>query len=179
MNTIWKRYWPEFQGRKDELILGPDNVRQNWFHWACYNPDVKVLQYIAELLQDLPLEEGLDSTDKFEKSVIHYACHYGTKEMVEYLLTNFNLSFDRKDRRNYTIFHYACMNKNVEVIQYLIDSGYLDHFYFTVQFLLKFTRKRDKQEECAKAREYLLSRAEPAGIPQNPGPNNSREGNES
>ena len=107
----------------------------NWYHWACFNPDVQVMQYLIDLLG----EEGINSKDSKGKTVMMYACHYGTKEVVEFVMNRVSYNPSVTDAYMNTMYDYACANKNkMEVIEYLID---LKHDDFDLKALYRYARK--------------------------------------
>ena len=144
LNTIWKAPSVLPQGK---IVY----LQRNWYHWACYNPDLDVLKYVVALLG----KEGLKSMDITRKTVLHYACHYGTKEMVEYLI-NENLPVTAMDNRYWTIYHYACLNKDIKILDFLMSLPIIrNRFSFSVATLFSFACQYGSKDIV----EYFLDNA--------------------
>ena len=86
------------------------------FHRACHNGHIDIVLYLIKQ------ECDLHSTDKHERTPLHFASLNGHLRIVQLLITKFNCESDVKDSQQQTPLHYACKSGKLDVVQYLFDK---------------------------------------------------------
>ncbi len=63
----------------------------------------------------------LERIDKYQNSVLHYACLKGSLDMVKYFIENGKIDPKVINKHGETLLHLACAGGNVEVVKYLCE----------------------------------------------------------
>jgi ankyrin repeat protein len=76
----------------------------------------------AALKSELTTTDKVDSTDKFGKTALMYACYDEDYEKVM-LLVEAGADVNKQDNEGWSSLFYAVVKKNIQITEYLLDNG--------------------------------------------------------
>ena len=109
---------------KELLKRGADvNIENSWNYLkiACENDRLEVLKFLVSKGINL-----LDSLDEHENRPLHIAARHGSKEMIEFLLSNGGVDIYAKNEEMRTAFLEACLFKNFKNMKLIKEKGGAD-----------------------------------------------------
>ncbi|XP_070577178.1 ankyrin repeat and EF-hand domain-containing protein 1-like [Ptychodera flava] len=65
---------------------------------------------------------NVDTRDKYYKTPLMVACHYGNQEMVDFLMEN-GANVNAQDNFKWTPLHHACHAGQIDIVQQLVGKG--------------------------------------------------------
>ena len=77
---------------------------------------------LIDLMLSLKLEIDVSIVDKKNKTLLHWACYYGKKELVTKLI-NFNANLNAQDVDRRSPLYWACYNNKYEVAKVLLQNN--------------------------------------------------------
>ncbi|XP_077998571.1 ankyrin repeat and EF-hand domain-containing protein 1-like [Glandiceps talaboti] len=66
--------------------------------------------------------KNVDTRDKYFKTPLMVACHYGNQEMVEFLVQN-GADVNARDNFKWTSMHHACHAGQMDIVELLVNKG--------------------------------------------------------
>ncbi|KAI6172842.1 DH domain-containing protein [Aphelenchoides besseyi] len=81
---------------------------------------------VAALQQWIQLGYDLDQEDEQRNTVVHYACKYGTVDVLRCLERN-RANFESKNRTGFTPFLVAVAENHVDLAEWLVEQKQVDH----------------------------------------------------
>ena len=95
------------------------------FDWLLLTNDIYKIMVSCDLISFRYLIDNtlnLEAGDEENWRPIHYACRYGSIELVKLLIEK-NVNLEVEDDENLRPIHYACRHGSVEIIKLLIEKN--------------------------------------------------------
>jgi ankyrin repeat protein len=100
-----------------------EEKKNNIFHYAAMNNQCYPIIFFFEKLQNYFKQQLIiDLPNQYGITPLHYACFYGSKEVMD-LLLDLGVNINAKDQDGNTCLHFAVKSKNVRVIKKLLVRG--------------------------------------------------------
>jgi ankyrin repeat protein len=97
--------------------------RNNIFHLAAKANNSYAIIFFYEKLQNYFKEELIiDLPNKYDATPLHYACYYGSKDVID-LLLDLGANIKAVDSEGNSVLHYAVQSKSERVVKKLLVRG--------------------------------------------------------